>query len=456
MAEAIPPFLWERDVLVEQYGARRYLYGRWDRRFGCWMTDCRAPARSFYPPWALVNASGRLCLGHSNEPARRDDDDDEWFDRYAIYTDPVELSTWCFGDYPADGATTSEMHDSAEHLFQRYVDLIPLAIRRTAGAFGMWQWVILSMIWDEPAFADFLRTELDVIGPGFVAACLVINGADRLRPVERADLCRRIMFGKRDGLIPGFPATCSPKTAVAAFGRFKPDALSIRTCRDLLGVLSDRSKAKIIARSRALTPGMVRLLNRLPGWICTGNLSRLLVELEDVPSIGQAFARLAERVERDANELREPVQRSLRQVRNSDHLVAAIESWNERISHLADFPAPPFPSAGPLRPLSSARMMRSEARRMGNCIASYVPEVLSGHVYFYCWDATERGCIMLQRHARSAWRLGDCLGIGNAALTAPTQARIRAAVRAALRPPPRRHISRRHEQLILPLESPPI
>jgi hypothetical protein len=133
------PFLWERDVLVEQYGGRRYLYGRWDRRFGCWIADDDEPLRPCYPSWKLVDARGRLCLGYSGAPDLWLDADDrpgECSDFRVTYSDPFEFSTGCFGDYPVYDTTMAELNDTAEDLFQRYVALIPFAIRQAAGAFG--------------------------------------------------------------------------------------------------------------------------------------------------------------------------------------------------------------------------------------------------------------------------------------------------------------------------------
>ena len=291
------------------------------------------------------------------------------------------------------------------------------------------------MIWDNPAFADFLGVELDSIGPGFVAACLVMHAADQLTSSERSDLCRRIMFGKRLDLIPGVRETCSPRSAIAVFGGLRPDELSMRTCQALLGVLCDRGKARFVARGQPLTLATIRLLDRLPPWACTGNLPALLGDLDDAPSIETEFVELVERVEQEAEGLRTAVRRSLSQARNRDRLVAAIRSWNARIDETVGFPAPPFPAAGALCPLSSAEMLRSEARRMRNCIANYLPDILAGRVYFYRWDAAEPATIMLERRASGEWRLEEYLGLDNDDLTEPTRARIRAAVQAAIAPP---------------------
>ncbi|HME25827.1 MAG TPA: hypothetical protein VKI44_31590 [Acetobacteraceae bacterium] len=405
MAEPVSAFFWARDALVEQYGSRQYLYGRWDCLFGCWSID-RADLKSFYPPWKLVDAAGRLCWGHP-----RNQDMGNGLEH------PVSAIAGPTADF-----------------LEQYADLIPLAIRRVAGAFEAWQWVILSMIWDMPAFADFLAAELDGIGPSFVAASLVMNGADKLASEERSDLCRRIMSAKRTDLIPGIPPDCSAKAVASALGKLPLGSLSAGTWRGLLEIVSDSSKAKIAGHCRVLTPGMIRLLYRLPAWMCTGLPARLLPELGDHDHDIRQLGALAVQVDHDATGSRGSVVRSLAQAKDRAHLLDLVQAWTVRIRETTGFPETPLLSAGPLQPLSSAEMLRSEGQRMRNCIASYLPRVMEGRAYFYRWDAEEPACVMLARTRHGAWRLHECLGEGNRQLTEATKAQVSAAVRAALEP----------------------
>jgi hypothetical protein len=405
MAESVSAFSWARDALVEQCGSRQYLYGRWDCRFGCWSID-RVGLKSFHPPWKLVDAAGRLCWGQT-----RNQD-------------------------PGNGLEhqVSAIAGPAADFLQQYANLIPLAIRRVAGTFGAWQWVIMSMICDRPAFADFLAAELQGIGPGFVAASLVLNGADKLTSEERSDLCRRIMSAKRADLIPGIPPDCPAKAVVSALGKLPLGSLSAGTWRGLLEIVSDASKAKIAGHCRVLTPGMIRLLYRLPAWMCTGLPARLLPEFGDHDHDIRQLGVLAVQVDHDAAGSRGSVVRSLAQAKDRAHLLDLVQGWTVRIRETTGFPAPPFLSAGPLQPLSSAEMLRSEGQRMRNCIASYLPKVMAGRAYFYRWDAEEPACVMLRRTALGAWGLHECLGEANRQLTETTRARVSAAVRAALEP----------------------
>src|ERR1035441_3957413 len=45
---------WTRDALVEWHGQRTYVYGRWDRLFGCWRSNEQGQSgKPFTPHWPL-------------------------------------------------------------------------------------------------------------------------------------------------------------------------------------------------------------------------------------------------------------------------------------------------------------------------------------------------------------------------------------------------------------------
>lgn len=178
---SLPAFAWTRNALVERCGEQTHVYGRWDRLFGCWQSDGRRSAEPFTPLWPLLNRSGQQPRpGQSCAPMMSEGD--EWFSQETRYYDPVELEIYLNGNFAvADEATANT--DADAH-FQRFIELIPIEIRRVAGAFGPWQWVVLSMIWEEASFADFLLDELSAVGPGFVAGCLALARPDKLTRVN--------------------------------------------------------------------------------------------------------------------------------------------------------------------------------------------------------------------------------------------------------------------------------
>jgi hypothetical protein len=139
-------------------------------------------------------------------------------------------------------------------------------------------------------------------------------------------------------------------------------------------------------------------------------------------------------VDRDAPAMREAVRDSLHKAKYVDHFLEVADEWALEIRETTGYPAPPFPGSGPLRPLSSAKTLRAEGRRMRNCIAGYVSDVLAGQVYFYRWDAKEPATVMLRRDLNAGWRLTESLGESNTVLSDSTKVRIRDAVRAMMAP----------------------
>jgi hypothetical protein len=290
------------------------------------------------------------------------------------------------------------------------------------------------LAWDTPAFGDFLEAERRGAGPGFVAACLVIHRADRLARAERAALGRRIMSDRREALIPGLGRALAPRLAVALLASLPAATLTPEVCEDFLVLMTDPAKSGLLRRGQPLTAPMLRVLRRLPAWICTGNLPRLLADLEPDDAFASAFFGLVRVVERDWRDQCDALRQSLRQARDAEHLPALVTRWQVRLQERAALPPPPFSEDAVLKPLSTAPMLRAEALRMRNCIASYLPEIACGDAYFYAWNGFERACILLRRRASGGWCLGEALGVANAPLSAETERRIRAAIQARLNP----------------------
>ena len=157
---SLPAFAWTRNALVERCGEQTYVYGRWDRLFGCWQSDGRRSAEPFTPLWPLLDRSGQPGLDRSD--AGTISEDDEWLCQEFRYYDRIELETYWDGSFTAAEDTAANT-DAGAHfhryveLFQRYIELIPIEIRRVASAFGPWQWVVLSMIWEEASLRTFCK-----------------------------------------------------------------------------------------------------------------------------------------------------------------------------------------------------------------------------------------------------------------------------------------------------------
>lgn len=422
---------WDRDALIEHSLRGWDVYGRWDRIFGSWRAeDAGAPARPFMPAWSLVSPSGRLCAGRFV--------DDEMpvtvgVDRSPRHDDAHGAATKS-GLFPDELLPDDVAHNSvptAPELFQRYVDLIPLQIRRVAGAFGSWQWIILWMIWNKPEFADFLRGEIEMATPNFVIACLLLSGAEACDTVGRRNLCRAIMHEKRASLMRRAGALRSPRGAVRVISRVQLASIGAETRRELLKVLSEPSKIRFVGNFEILTPRILSLAAKLPAWICIDKISRHLRESPDDRSFDATLLALAELVQQEPGDWRERIRRSLHRAGSGKHLVSLIGSWHQCLVEVRTYPSPPLPASGCLKPISSAAMLRSESRVMNNCIRDYLNQVLCGDSYFYVWKAEERATIHLKRNGAGRWDLESCAGARNGLLTEQTDVEIRAALRAA-------------------------
>jgi hypothetical protein len=427
--------VWTRDALIEQCADHTYVYGRWDRLFGSWRRIGEGQiAKAFTPLWPLLDKFGRLAIAKANTAlADEYDEDDEWFLQQFGYYDAVELETWATGGFGiADPAITD--HAEARHLFQRYADLIPLETRRVAGAFGTWQWIVLSMIRDTPTFQDFLRQELSVSGPGFVAACLALAGADQLNDPERSQLCRDLIFEKRSILVARIAGEHHQRAAARWLHKLEADACSMKQCAELLALVRDPIKAQVASHMPRLTFPILWWLLRLPSWVCSVKLVECLAELAtDTKSrrLDDLFT-LCRRGELKHPDQRRYIARALRRAKSSEHLLVVLDSLTTHLLSMVPFPPAPFPGDERLQPLTSVRTMRAEGRRMRNCVGQLVREVLDGSHYFYRWEGSELAIVSLTRGASDSWELGECAGRCNESLTPTTTAQIKAAVRKML------------------------
>jgi hypothetical protein len=137
-------------------------------------------------------------------------------------------------------------------------------------------------------------------------------------------------------------------------------------------------------------------------------------------------------VEKKHPERKASIARSLRSTRDADHLIDLVESLTERLVNATPFPPAPLRGDKRLRPLRSARIMRSEGHSMRNCIGGLTRSVVDGSRYFYRWEGAEPATVCLVRNPSGCWELGDCLGVGNLPLSRETMQQISVAVQAAL------------------------
>jgi hypothetical protein len=429
-----PDFDLTADALVERYRSHTFIYGRWDRLFGCWqITDRRAGPSAFMPRWPLLDRTGALSF--HNKPVEVGEEWDEMFLQQKSYFHDAEWEAHWSYDVPIDETATPAIDMAAEDAFQRYIDLIPTRIRRLIGPFGNWQWVVLSMVWDTPAFEAFLGNEPTRSGPGFVASCLALSNADVLTRSDRRALCRQIMFDKRADIIRRFASDCrASAAAVKCLSKLEATTLDRASCVEWLDLLHDPDKEKVLHHHPALTPSNLRLLSRLPSWACSILLLRRLVKSPGhVRELALDLLRdLGALVESHPPETKRSIRSSLKRSEDGAHLVDILLGWRHRIGERAPFPPAPISEIGHLSPLTSANMMKREALRMHNCVVDYIPSVLMGTHYFYHWSGAESATISLERNSKSRWQLAKSVGIANHELSSSTSNQIGRVIGVAL------------------------
>jgi hypothetical protein len=422
-----PSLVWTRDALIEQCGEHTHVYGRWDRLFGSWRSLGKDQIpKAFTPMWPLLDKSGRLAIAKTDEPPV--DEYGQWFLQESRYYETVELETCLTDSFRVDDTATADSAGAC-YLFQRYADLIPIETRRVASAFGSWQWVVLFMIRSKPAFQDFLRHELSVSGPGFVASCFALAGAEQLNETGRNELCERLMFGKRSALLARITGEHQQRATVKSVHKLDADSCSRERCAEVLALMRNPIKAQVVSHMPRLTYPVLWVLLRLPSWACSVKLVERLAQLVNDGKFRQAddVLTLCRSVEIRCPDRRRDVARTLRSARDGEHLLSLLGSLGSRLP----FPPAPFPGDHRLHPLTSARMMRAEGYRMRNCIGELTWQVVFGSRYFYRWEGQEPATLCLERDASRAWVVEKSVGLYNQPLTPTTAAQIDAAVCAA-------------------------
>jgi hypothetical protein len=290
--------------------------------------------------------------------------------------------------------------------------------------FGRWERLIIEGTKEIEGFADFIETELGCFGPNFICAALSIARARELSKPHKLELLRAIMHEKRADLLSRLIADgnkCRPLT-IAAIRKLNTVNCSRTDYLRLIGYLRQPSTEIVIRHARFLSPAIIRSIWRMPDWICLPNLLPLL----DDPEVQKAFNRVfGERLWDMSSELQVSIRKSLKTAVNKNDLVDKLSYWAGEVLQREKFPALPIPGNELLWPLSSARLMRSEAREMRNCLHKLIPEVMAGSVYFYSWRGRERATVLVISTGVDSKYFAEIKGQSNAPTSQETENKIR-------------------------------
>lgn len=387
---------------MEQCGPKRYIYGRWDAIFGCWVQyDESALPREIHCEWPFIDPVGNSILESSPRSAliHKDIWQNHSDSEQHNFTEPN------FG-YGSDSAPVQDQPDDhAIAAFAAYVELIPLEVRRLAATFRRWQWIILYSMHEVEGFRGFVAGELEHSGPQFINACFALALRERAIVSDRKAIAIAIMHEPRVDLLSRLADVPCTGATLRALRKLDAEADADWCFETLFKLMGIPENAKAMRHACEISLQLLWVLERLPSWLVLPNL----VPFFDSNDVFEAFRELLKSLPDEApTDLKNRITKSLGTVRSERQLMRLLKVWEEKLLGLRPFPTPPFPGTKFLRPLRSAKAMRGEAHEMQNCLGDYVEEVLAGETYFYQWRGKERATVSIERTKRGAWTLTEC------------------------------------------------
>ena len=375
--------------MIENLHNTQFVYGSWGQLFGCWYKpDLNSTAIEIVPRWPFLSANG------------------------AIETDHVAFRKR-FGD--RDYLRSTKHFKEEQMLFYTYYAAIPLSIRSLVAPFRQDAWLLLDLIWQVPAFAQFFDQEVRKNDGHFVIAVLALSEAHGKRRGDRRRLALEIMEKKRPQVIKMLRRKVKhARPFITALHKVSKLNMPRDFYEDLLKASVDPHRSRALSSLKGIDDeslGWVLELPRellIPKYIAAlcvslgenDNLGALAINFNDIPT-----------------DLKCQVLDALNNARDQIHVLRLAERWSNRIYERMQFPKPPLNPHSQLVPLSSAIMMRQEAIRMQNCLSGLIGDVIDGQVYFYRWNRPDPVNLKIKRISKPgghpAWELSAAFGFGN-------------------------------------------
>jgi hypothetical protein len=413
---SIEPWLYrfERGTLLEEIGSRRFVYGLWDKLFGCWEIDTAShSSREIVPTWVPLNSKG------------------VWRDNLEIRAERPH-----HGDYKLSPKWLYE----ANSAFAALLSSIPLRIRRIAAPCEHLQWLVLDMIWQVPDFAYFLDDEFYNNTQQYVFACLSLSNAILLPRDKRRQLASLIMTTKRPILLSHLSGIKCKRETTRLLNKLGPRPYRPAVYEQLLRLSNSDPFGKVFHHVREIEVSCLKIIAALPDGFLTHTLARIVLENPeeceallwfDDYEAGEGFRAVVDMYPEISKDWQEKVRQSLTTVKSVNDLPSWGERWAYRLAEAVNFPPPPFLSFRNLLPLSTPKAVRQEARTMQNCISRMIGRVLSRETYFYSWDCAEPATVMIEQ-VDSRWKLSEAHGYRNRDLSPETLKQLKLTTNAAI------------------------
>ena len=417
----IPRQTWEysfnTDALVERHEGKKVVYGLWDKLFGCWIVD-EATGRSqeVVPTWRPLNTNG-------------------------VWRDQKELR------FPLVGSDKTALCEAwryeANTSFAAYFSSVPLRRRSLVAPLKHYQWLALDMIWQVPAFADFLDEEFYNGAEQYLYACFSLAKAERFTRTQRRNFAKTLMSKKRSHVLGMLSGRQCQKKTLRTLKKLGRKFCSEEVYEFLVETVSGLEFSKPFVHARSINPALLEAVISMPREFCRANIVNLILSQEifsegqlpeDVEwnnSVEQQIMQLYDLFRELPNAVKSSMLSSLGAVRSAADFFRWAEKWEGRIIELLGFPVPPFKEQSGLTPLSSPAAMKREALRMKNCLTSMIADVVVGEVYFYHYEGKELATVQIAKISNHDWGFHKALGHENQSLSGDVEASIQAIVQRA-------------------------
>lgn len=390
----------DKNALVEQLDGNEFIYGHWDRHFGCWIRDAKTGVvTECIPDWPFLDDAG-----HGRDPG--------------VYKR---------SKYPARAA--ARRLTQADAAFFSYFNNIPHVLRRLVSPLGRFQWLALDIIHRDPQFAEFLDSlhamrQLNYLYVAFsLAEEMKLSrharhrfGVD-LRSKKRATFLNDIT--QLTGIQHVGPWT---EHRVKLLYRLGGWLLCIDDVRLFFELTSNSQTSLYASHAEGFTLAALQMFEALRR-NCPRNLR--LPNLLTIVSDYWEFMLIPEVIDNAAQSLPpqklEQLYRRLAQVSCDGALCDWLDALGEELAFNAirsqTFPKSPIPSAKNLIPIDTPEKLEAEARRMRNCLRTKASSIIEGEAYYFHWHGVEEATIEICRNGRGEWGLAEALGRANQPLS---------------------------------------